>query len=232
MRSNMKISVILTLMIMLLNTSICYAEGGFLKKLSEARDQFRKSVLSETKGVFTQEDAELYDDEQEVSKLPISNILPLLDESLSKDEMYPRVAITVLKAPSNHKEKLGTKISRSLQAQYVLQARIWEDKDTFHDTEEFTWDIQRNYVYNFPLNDYQRWALGFLSFNNTGIKRTKGPLWPAKPLPNDRKHKSFFGVNYPYSMDYFMMCCLAYIAGVEPESHDSRLWIVEFKDAE
>jgi len=177
--------------------------------------------------------------------IPIKGLLPPYDSTLSFDKQYPRIAVTVISAPENHRMPLGqdlTDINGSpVSSKYICQARIWKNSTSYSDTEKFIFDVRSDSPRGVPLRDYERLQISPLGIflNNswhTGSKRTKGPKPPEKPFPDDRKHMEFFhkavspvesGIVTP---DQLVMISLAYYAGVEPRYGDRRFWIANFED--
>jgi len=195
---------------------------SFLQKLEEARIKSIESQSNAYSGIIVNANSD-----QTAKNFPITDILPPYDNNIDWSKNYPRVAVTVIKVPEGHASLSGS-FNKSMD--YLLQARVWTDKNTYYDTETFSWNFQEDQLYNFPLTDFWRWEGSFVS-NSTGIKRTKGPAQPSHAFPNDRKHTKFFKHKYSPTVDYKMMCSLAYIAGIEPNSHDRRFWIVKFLEA-
>jgi len=163
---------------------------------------------------------------------PIAKKLGPYDSSLPFSRQFPRIAVTVLKAPPAHNTLMMAMEGATYpNACYKLTARIWKSAASFEDTPEFQWCSPHDIAYGVPLDSYTRWSFKGMLDGSTGMKRTLGPLPPDYPYPTDIKHKIFYGSAGTVSLDYWMMDSVAYEAGVEPSGEDHRLWFVEFKGA-
>lgn len=194
--------------------------------------QFQQSVMHGMKNIENQV-------APEKNNSPIAKKLTPYDPTLPFSRQFPRIAVTVLKSPPEHAQiylpGAGTQYPHAC---YKLVARIWQNTNSFQDTPEFDWCSPNDIAYNVPLAEFVQWdnsarvAASAMKDGSTGIKRTVGPMPPAKPYPNDIAHAKFFrGSNNIYSLDYLLMNSIAYTVGLEPSTSDRRFWFVEFRDA-
>jgi len=173
---------------------------------------------------------------------PIKGKLTPYDESIPFAQQYPRIAVTVIKTPSNH----TTNMSFHIQTRdypigsYTLKARIWYSATKYEDTQEFNWSSPDDIAYGTALRAFGDWShspgiIGDALLNgSSGSKRTTGPVPPKTPFPTDIKHANFLrGINgrVDDTLDGCMMASLAYAAGIDPSTLDRRFWIVEFTEA-
>lgn len=173
---------------------------------------------------------------------PIKSKLTPYDESIPFAQQYPRIAVTVIKTPSDHKTNMTFRIQTRdyPNASYTLKARIWYSATKYEDTQEFNWSSPDDIAYGTALTAFWDWSnkpgiVGSAMLDgSSGSKRTTGPVPPKTPFPTDIKHAQFLGRangRVGDTLDGTMMASLAYVAGIDPSTLDRRFWIVEFTEA-
>jgi hypothetical protein len=145
---------------------------------------------------------------------------------------WPRVAITLMDAPSWGKDKQNVhRFKFPSMSCWTYKARIWESAKTSRDIPAFHYCTDQKLVLHGGDDEmiYQVWSgiVGGSSAMNTrgstGIRRTEGPNWPDTPLPVATRAGDRF-VN-PATFNGAMLYMLAYDLGINFNLEDHRLWI-------
>ena len=145
---------------------------------------------------------------------------------------WPRVAITLLEAPSWGKDKQNVhQFKFPSTACWTYRARIWESAKKSREIPAFHYCTDQKLVKHGGDSEmvYQVWSgiVGGSSMmktqGSTGITRTDGPNWPDTPLPVGTRAGQAF-VN-PATFNGTMLYVLMYDLGIDFNLEDHRAWI-------
>jgi hypothetical protein len=169
--------------------------------------------------------------------VPFSNIFVksklvgcLTDFPFYQDEDWPKVAITFTSLPDCYKKQdfagMETRLKELQRCPpAVFKATIWESKTKKVETGPMCY-----YPSDFKsagFDAFDTWGIGSSRnslLENTGYKRTSGPIPPLHPLPQSPpSQKEFFT---PYSVAMMMLTDILYQIGYDKTRiGDRRVWV-------
>ena len=148
-----------------------------------------------------------------------------------QDGTYPRVAVTVVKAPEFHAESFAGRNNHHKYGCYDLKAVLWQSETENEFVDGFKLCSPDDIVYGVSMQKIIWWGSSTLLYNeSSGKKRTTGPLWPETPISQDIKHDVYFDSNLQFSYDLFMIGSVLYKMGFNwSDIKDKRVWF-EFEE--
>lgn len=160
------------------------------------------------------------------------------DTTVDFKKQFPRVALKVTQSPPQ-------KVRQTLEGViylrnnvlpegcWTVEGTLWRSRNKSEPVAPFYLCSPRDMAYDIPLRDGKDWFSSTPIFaatqETTGTRRTTGPVPPSHPLPQDLKHKKYYGSDFLGSLQGLMMISLLYQMGFDWSVHeDRRVWFTQF----